>query len=129
MQKFPLSNPVTIAKMKIASLTEETQYHDKRPAVQVLFQTETSKEIKIAFKAGQIMKEHKTPFPIVVEIFQGAIDFGVKGEVLSLKQGDLIALEGGVPHDLQAKEQSIVRLSLTLADKIERVQDVANKSL
>ena len=115
--------------MKIASFTEETQYHDKRPVVQVLFQTETSKEIKIAFKAGQIMKEPKTPFPIVVEIFQGAIDFGVKGEVLSLKQGDLIALEGGVPHDLQAKEQSIVRLSLTLADKIERVQDVANKSL
>ena len=114
--------------MKVASLTNEIQYHETRPTIQVLMETESGKEIRIAFQPGQVMKEHKTPFPIVVEIFEGAIDFGVKGEVHHLKKGDLIALEGGIPHDLKALEKSTVRLSLNKADSAKRVEDVAKKS-
>lgn len=114
--------------MKLASLTDNLQYHDTRPTIQVLLDTETGKEIRIAFKEGQVMKEHKTPFPIVVEVFEGAIDFGVNGMVHNLKRGDLIALEGGVPHDLTALETSTVRLSLNKADSAKRVEDVAKQS-
>ena len=74
------------------------------------------------------MKKHKTPFPIVVEIFEGSIDFGVNGDVHTLKKGDLIALEGDVPHDLIALKDSIVRLSLNSADTVKRVEDVAKNS-
>ncbi len=114
--------------MKLASLTHELQYHESRPTIQVLLETETGKEIRIAFRKDQIMKEHKTPFSIVVEIFEGAIDFGVNGKVHHLKKGDLVALEGGVPHDLKAVEQSTVRLSLNKADSAKRVEDVAKNS-
>ena len=110
--------------MKTASLTSNLEYHEKRPAIQVLLETETGKEIRIAFKKDQVMKEHKTPFPIVVEIFKGAIDFGVNGTKQHLKAGKIIALVGGVPHDLIAIEDSIVRLSLSKNDKVERVQNV-----
>lgn len=111
--------------MKIASLTENLSYNEDRPAVQVLVETEASKEVRMAFKKGQGLKEHKTPYPIVVEVFAGAIDFGVNGENQALKKGDLIALEGNVPHDLKAKENSIVRLSLTKADTAKRVENIA----
>ena len=74
------------------------------------------------------MKEHKTSFPIVVEIFEGAIDFGVNGTICHLKKGDLVALDGGVPHDLKALETSTVRLSLNKADSTKRVEDVARNS-
>lgn len=114
--------------MKLASLTDNLQYHESRPTIQVLLDTETGKEIRIAFKEGHVMKEHKTPFPIVVEVFEGAIDFGVNGLVHNLKKGDLIALEGGVPHDLTAKATSTVRLSLNKADTAQRVEDVAKQS-
>lgn len=114
--------------MKLASLTENIQYHESRPTIQVLFETETGKEIRIAFKEGQVMKKHKTPFSIVVEVFDGAIDFGVNEDVHSLKRGDLIALAGGVPHDLKALETSTVRLSLNKGDSIKRVEEVANQS-
>ena len=114
--------------MKIASLTQNLEYNEDRPAVQVLFNNEAIKEIRMVFKSGQILKEHKTAFPIVVEIFEGAIDFGVNGEVQKLKKGDLISLEGNVPHDLMAKENSIVRLSLAKADSANRVEDVAKNS-
>ncbi|GGG15072.1 cupin [Dokdonia pacifica] len=112
--------------MKIASLTKDLIYKDNKPSIQVLLETETSKEIRIAFKKGQHMKEHKTPFPIVVEVFEGEINFGVKGIQHLLSKGNLIALKGNIPHDLTATEDSIVRLSLNLKDSITRVQEVAN---
>lgn len=114
--------------MKTASLTTNIEYHETRPTIQVLLDTENGKEIRIAFKKDQVMKEHKTPFAIVVEIFEGCIDFGVNGEVHTLNRGDLISLEGGVPHDLVAIEDSIVRLSLNKGDTAKRVEDVVKDS-
>lgn len=115
--------------MKTASLVKEIKYHEARPTIQVMLDTASGKEIRIAFKADQEMKRHQTPFPIVVEIFEGVIDFGVNDEKrVILEKGDLVALEGGVPHDLIAKTDSIVRLSLNKADSANRVESVAEKS-
>ncbi|MBS9773976.1 MAG: cupin domain-containing protein [Tenacibaculum sp.] len=110
--------------MEIASIFNDLVYKENKPAIKVLFETDFTKEIRIAMKKGQIMKEHKTAFPIVVEIVDGIIDFGVKGDVHSLKKGDLISLTGNVPHDLKAQEDSIVRLTLSKFDKTERVENV-----
>lgn len=114
--------------MKTASLIKNLSFNDQRPAVQIMMDTDSSKEIRIAMKKGQLMKEHKTPYPIVVELFDGVISFGVNGEVHEIKKGDMLALEGNVPHDLQAKEDSIVRLSLSKLDTVERVEGVARNS-
>lgn len=115
--------------MKIASLTQNIQHtEENRPNIKMLLDTETGKEIRIAFKTKQVMKEHQTPFPIVVEIFEGSIEFGVNGKTHLLKKGDLVALEGNVPHDLKALENSIVRLSINKADTVKRVEDVAKNS-
>ncbi len=113
--------------MKKSSLTEDLVYGEAKPSVNVLLETDNSKEIRIAFKEGQIMKEHKTPFPIIVEIFEGEIEFGVEGTIHKLLMGDIVALEGGVPHDLKARSDSIVRLSLNKSDSAKRVKDVASK--
>ncbi|MFD2516900.1 cupin domain-containing protein [Salinimicrobium flavum] len=114
--------------MKTASLNKDIVYNEDKAAVQVLFDTPNSKEIRIAMKKGQIMKEHKTPYPIVVEIFQGKITFGVEGNTHSLEKGDLASLDGDIPHDLKAEEDSIIRLSLSKSDSAERVKDVAKGS-
>jgi len=114
--------------MKLASLIDNLEYNENRPAIHVLIDTDSGKEIRITFKEGQVMKEHKTPFPIVVEIFEGAIDVGGNGTIHNLKKGDLVALEGGVPHDLKALETSTVRLSLNKADSATRVEGVAKNS-
>jgi quercetin dioxygenase-like cupin family protein len=110
--------------MKIASLMHDLVYDEKKPSITILIETENSKEIRIVFKKGQLLKEHKTPFPIIVEIFSGAVNFGVNGTVQQLENGKLIALEGGVPHDLEALEDSIVRLSLSKKDDLERVKRI-----
>ena len=87
-------------------------------------ETDTSKEIRIVFKKDQIMKEHQTKFPISVEIFEGEIDFGVEGTIHTLVKGDIVFLEGSVKHDLKANVNSIVRLTLSKSDTINRVKGV-----
>ena len=111
--------------MKKASILEDLKYGDERPAISVIFESQTSKEIRIVFKAGQIMKEHKTSFPITVELFEGEIDFGVAGTVHHLQKGDLGSLDANVPHDLKVLSDSIVRLTLSKGDLVQRVVGVA----
>ena len=113
--------------MKKSSLTENITYNENKAAISVLFETETTKEIRVAMKKDQVMKEHKTSFPITVEIFEGAIDFGVDGTIYNLVKGDLVSLEASVPHDLFAKSDSIVRLTLSKLDTVDRVIKVTEK--
>jgi len=112
--------------MKTASLLKYIEYKEDKPAINVLFETESTKEIRIAMHKGQIMKKHQTPFPIVVELFEGELDFGVESDLYHLKRGDLLALEGGVPHNLFAKSDCIVRLTLSKLDTVKRVEKVAD---
>ncbi|MGY5850031.1 cupin domain-containing protein [Salegentibacter sp. F14] len=114
--------------MKSASLTKNLSYNDEKPVVEILLDTNSSKEIRIVMKKGQVMKEHKTSYPIMVEIFEGSISFGVNGKILNLEKGDLVSLEASIPHDLKAEEDSTIRLSLSKADSIERVKKVAQES-
>lgn len=113
--------------MKKSSLSKNITYNDTKPSISVLFETETTKEIRVVMKKDQVMKEHKTSFPITVEIFEGAIDFGVNGTIYNLVKGDLVSLEASVPHDLVAKVDSIVRLTLSKLDTVERVIKVSEK--
>jgi quercetin dioxygenase-like cupin family protein len=40
--------------------------------------------------------------------------------------GDMIYLDADVPHSLKAKANSIVRLTLSKFDKIERIEELIN---
>ncbi|MBS9768504.1 MAG: cupin domain-containing protein [Flavobacteriaceae bacterium] len=113
--------------MKTANLIKNATFGEVRPAISVLFETETTKEIRILMKKGQEMKEHQTPYPITVELFEGAVNFGVQGEKHLIGKGDLLSLQGGVPHDLVAIEDSIIRLTLSKLDKVERVVNVSKQ--
>ncbi|WKN46427.1 cupin [Tunicatimonas pelagia] len=110
--------------MKTANLYQDIRYDESKPIASVLFETDFTKEIRIAMQHGTVMKEHKTSFPIVVEVLEGSIDFGMQQQTKHLVKGDLIALEGNVPHDLQATENSIIRLTLTKYDNAKRVKQV-----
>ena len=110
--------------MTTAHILENLNFNEDKVAISVLFETETTKEIRILFKKGQLMKKHQTSFPITVQMVKGELDFGVNNQVLALKEGDLIALEGNVPHDLTAKTNCVVRLTLSKQDTVDRVKKV-----
>lgn len=110
--------------MERASILENLIYGDNKPSITVLLNTISSKEIRITFRKGQEMKEHKSNYPIVVEVVDGKIDFGINGERHLLSKGELVALEPSILHNLIAEEDSIVRLSLNKSDDANRIKEL-----
>ena len=94
--------------MESANILKDIIYKESGPAISVLFQTDATKEVRIVFRQGQKMEEHQTPYPITVAMVDGELDFGVDGKILNLVKGDLLNLDGAVPHDLLAKSNCIV---------------------
>lgn len=107
-----------------SSFYKALEYSDTSVVITPMLESSFGKEIRIAFKTGQVMKEHKTKFPITVMTLKGSIDFTVAGECYVLEAGDMLALEGNIMHELKANEESIVRLSLHKNDTVERVKGV-----
>ncbi|RXI36596.1 cupin [Malaciobacter mytili] len=105
------------------NILENLEYKDT-VAITLMFENELSKEIRILMKENQIMKEHKTAFPITVEIFEGEIEFGVEKQIHKLVKGDIVSLSANVPHDLKANKNSIIRLTLAKKDSVARVSGV-----
>lgn len=87
-----------------------------------LVQNAFAKEIQILMAKDSVMKEHKAPFPISVQVLKGKIWFEVEGECFVLEALDMIALQANVPHSLGGLEDSIVRLSLAQSDSVVRVK-------
>ena len=110
---------------QVVSFYEDLQYEEQnKPAIRVMVKTDTAKEIRLLFRKGQEMKEHKAPFPIIIQVLEGEIDFGAENERTLLKKGMMIVLDSHIPHDLVAEQDSIVRLSLNLQDTAERVASI-----
>lgn len=110
--------------MNIHSFSKDLLYNEDKVKTQVILETSFSKEIRILLKEGQLMKEHKAPFPIIVHLLEGAINFGMSGDVHALVAGDILTLDAHVPHDLNATQDSVVRLTLSKQDKVARVEEV-----
>jgi len=114
----------TLTKPLTASFYENLQFSDKSVVITPLVDSPFGKEIRIAFQEGQEMKEHQTKFPISVMTLRGNIEFTVEGAHYTLKEGDVITLEGNIKHALKATEESVVRLSLHKGDSFSRVKGV-----
>ena len=114
--------------MAITSFNQDIIFNDEKIVTSVILESSFSKEIRILLKKGQVMKEHQAPYPIVVHLLEGEIDFGVNGLIKQLKSGDIISLEGNVPHNLIAKKDSVVHLTLSKYDNPERVNEVTKTS-
>lgn len=108
----------------IASFKNDLVFNELKPVVSLILETDFTKEIRIALKSAVEMKEHKTPFPIVVQLLSGEIQFIVDGDVKLLTEGSVISLAGGISHSLIALKDSVVRLSLVKMDSVSRVLEV-----
>jgi quercetin dioxygenase-like cupin family protein len=77
--------------------------------------------VLIALRARARMSEHKTEGRISVQLLSGHIQVKAAGRTFNLRHGGLLALDHGVPHDVEALEESA--LLLTIAWPVTPRQD------
>jgi len=65
-----------------------------------------------ALQAKARMPEHKTEGRISVHVLSGHIRLRAAGRTFSLRPGSLLALDQGVPHSVEALEESAFLLTI-----------------
>ncbi len=109
--------------MQVLSWLKDTDF-TKGLKIDKMFENNKGKEIRITMPKDVVMKEHKAPGKISVQVLQGQIWFEVQGDRHIFEQGDMITLDALVPHSLGGIENSIIRLSLSKNDSVERVKNI-----
>jgi len=104
---------------KIAFL--ENPRFEGRVQTDKMFETLFSKEVRICMAKGNTMKEHTAPGAITIMVLKGVITVASGNETVNLSDGEMVCFDANTPHSLKAHEQSIIRLSLSKNDSVNRV--------
>lgn len=92
-------------KYKLSDLIE---YDDKKFRPKVLINEPGYRMVLLSIRAGQSIPEHSNPGRVTVHAIHGHITFYVGTEVCELHAGEVISIESGSPHRLEAHEDSAV---------------------
>ncbi|MDF1881515.1 cupin domain-containing protein [Sulfurimonas sp. MAG313] len=112
--------------MKLFKLQEDLNFTNTAK-ITSMGETPFSKEIRICMGVDALMKEHKAPAPITIELFSGSIELKSENDTHIMQEGEIAVFEANIAHSLFALKNSIIRLSLSKSDTIQRVQNLILK--
>jgi quercetin dioxygenase-like cupin family protein len=96
---------------EIHRLKTETTWNTGQNA-RTLVKYDDLRVVLMALRAKARMPEHKTEGRISVHVVSGHIRLRAAGRTFSLRAGGLLALDQGVPHDVEALEESAFLLTI-----------------
>jgi quercetin dioxygenase-like cupin family protein len=76
--------------------------------------------VLIALKAGSRISEHHTEGQISIQTIVGHIQVRADGRSFELRPGGLLALEQGLPHNVEALEESAFLLTIAWPNEKDR---------
>jgi quercetin dioxygenase-like cupin family protein len=93
---------------------EETWAHAPRTGI-TLLKGERLRVMLVALHAGTTIPLHQSDGPITVHVLEGTLTFRTEAHTLTLDTGHLLTLQGGIPHAVEAVEESVFLLTLVTA--------------
>ena len=114
MEKKPLD--ASMMTFDIATLLEEIkrekawQTGDRN--AMTLLKGQGLRVLLVALHGGATIPSHQTDSPISLQVIEGSLSFGSGTQAATLRKGELLTLEGGVPHTVEALEESAFLLTL-----------------
>jgi quercetin dioxygenase-like cupin family protein len=97
---------------EVASLREEEAWRRGDRNAKTLVEQPGLRVVLSALHAGTHVREHRTDGWVTIQTLEGHIRVAAQGETLDLPEGRILALESGVPHDVEAIEQSAFLLTI-----------------
>jgi quercetin dioxygenase-like cupin family protein len=69
--------------------------------------------VLVAMKANTVMKEHRAEGRISIHALVGHLRVKLANEVVEVPAGELLALDCGIPHDVEATKESAFLLTIS----------------
>lgn len=70
--------------------------------------------MRMVLPAGKKVTEHQVPGEITIQCLEGQLELTAHGNRLEMRAGDMVYLQGGVPHALHAQEDTSLLVTILL---------------
>ena len=84
-------------------------------------ETDNQKFVRMVLRAGDQVAPHAAAGEVTVHCLEGKLAFSAEGKTQELSAGRLLFLKAGVPHSMQAVEDSRVLMTIIRRGVIDRV--------
>ena len=101
---------------EVDRLKAETTWSNGQNA-RTLIKYDDLRVVLMALQAGARLPEHKTEGRISVHVLSGHVQLRASGRTFDLRAGGMLALDQGIPHDLEARDESAVLLTIAWPGK------------
>jgi quercetin dioxygenase-like cupin family protein len=95
------------------ALRREHGWRDNGHSAKTLVKHHDQRIVLIAMKQGARMMKHKASGAVSIHVLSGGVRIDLGETTVEVPAGQLLALEGGLPHDVEATLDSSVLLSLS----------------
>lgn len=106
--------PFTLVSADLEALLAAAPVSGDKFQIQRVFQGTGVRMIRLTFAAGQVMREHSTNAPLVVQVLEGTLKFRIAGEELTMPAGAILHVEPSEQHELEAVTDAHVLLTLAV---------------
>jgi quercetin dioxygenase-like cupin family protein len=97
---------------EVEQLRQQSSYRNGNPSGRTLVKEPDLRIVLMALRAGARLQEHHASGPISIQVIEGPLRVSLPAESVELTVGQLLALESGIRHDVEAIEDSAFLLTI-----------------
>ena len=117
MSDEPTASPVdpqtyAVVSPDLETLLAAAPVSSERLQIQRVFQGVGFRVIRLTLAAGQVMREHSTNSPLLVQVLEGELVFRIAGDEITMTAGSILNVEPYALHELEAVTDAHVLLTL-----------------
>jgi quercetin dioxygenase-like cupin family protein len=91
-----------MSKDKAVKVCGLIDYQEGSVVSRTILETETGTVTFFAFAEGQGLSEHTAPFDALVHLIDGEAEVTISGQLLHVREGEIIIMPANKPHALKA---------------------------
>ena len=97
---------------ELENLRAEPAWQASDRNAKTLFKKPDLRVVLLALKAGARLDKHEATGPITIHALAGRLRVRLANETVELAPGEILSVDGGLTHDLEALEQSAILLTV-----------------
>lgn len=99
----------------VQQIKNEEGWRKGERSTMALFKTERMRVMLVALRAGTKLSSHRADGPITVQVVEGRITFNAESQNVTLAEGQMLSLQSGLPHAVDAPEDAVFLLTVAPA--------------